>query len=239
MTTVFDSRLGRFVAAVALLVLLGCFTALAQEQGKETKDDSADTTKQQAGPIPPDKYYELLLERQTLTIESYKQVLTILDTYKNDPKSATRELKKQEAERDKKRRENAHRARAQRIDEHVGYEPPQPAAQGALSPRRREFVQCGEVTGRDRAPAGRVKVDIVVGLSDGDGENEDESYEDNGRAQAPPKVPEPFGGFPLRVGSALNKGFSHPTLSFPFAPAAPPRLRLRARRPRAPPPPVA
>jgi hypothetical protein len=51
------------------------------------------------GPFTPEKYYQLLLERQRLEISSDKQILVILDANGNDPLRAMNDLKKHEEER--------------------------------------------------------------------------------------------------------------------------------------------
>jgi len=50
----------------------------------------------------PEKYYQLLLERQSLQISSNKQILVILDAHGNDPVKAKADLQKHEEERDAK-----------------------------------------------------------------------------------------------------------------------------------------
>lgn len=49
--------------------------------------------------LPPDKYYQLLLERQRLSISSSNQILKILAHHQNDPMAALDDLQRHEQER--------------------------------------------------------------------------------------------------------------------------------------------
>ena len=52
--------------------------------------------------LPPEKYYQLVLERQGLSISSYQQMLKILETHPKDPEGAARDLARHEEERQAK-----------------------------------------------------------------------------------------------------------------------------------------
>ena len=54
------------------------------------------------GPIAPDQYYQLLLERQQLSISSYRQIGKIIDANPKDPAKALKELARHEEERQAK-----------------------------------------------------------------------------------------------------------------------------------------
>jgi hypothetical protein len=54
------------------------------------------------GPIAPDQYYQLLLERQQLSISSYRQIGKILDANPKDQAKVMKELARHEEERQAK-----------------------------------------------------------------------------------------------------------------------------------------
>ncbi len=63
-----------------------------EEKQEQIKDD----------PLPPEKYYQLALERQELLISSYKHMLKILEFHKANPPAAREDLAKHEKEKREK-----------------------------------------------------------------------------------------------------------------------------------------
>ncbi len=78
-----------------------CGEFIAQnDTGKNDAEENQE--EEEIKPLPPEKYYQLALERQEIIISSYKHILKILDFHSKRPTAAHKDLLKHEKEKQQK-----------------------------------------------------------------------------------------------------------------------------------------
>ncbi|MFO8057866.1 MAG: hypothetical protein R6V10_11275 [bacterium] len=91
------------VMAGLLILILAATAYPAAGNDRSPRKDSQEKAEKKAEPLPPEKYYQLALERQELLISSYKHMIKILEFHER-PLAARKDLQIHEKEKKQKLR---------------------------------------------------------------------------------------------------------------------------------------